>query len=44
MIVKNIILDFIEWAANCGEDSLYIFNNPESAVERFFEEVNQTEK
>lgn len=44
MTVKEIMLDFIEWAKNCGEDAWFIFDEPEKAIEMFFEEVNQTKK
>lgn len=32
---KVILAEFIEWAENCGEDSFYIFDYPEEAIERF---------
>jgi hypothetical protein len=30
------IIEFIEWAKNCGEDAFYIFDDPDEALERFF--------
>lgn len=39
MSYKNLLLEFIEWAENCGEDVFYIFDSSQKAVERFLEET-----
>lgn len=36
--MKELLLEFIEWAKNCGEDAFYIFENEEEAVKLFMEQ------
>lgn len=36
--LKEISMKFIDWARDCGEDSFYIFENTDEAIERFFKE------
>lgn len=35
---KEIIIEFIEWAKDCGEDAWYIFEHTEEAITRFINE------
>lgn len=35
MTQREMLWDFIEWARDCGEDALYIFDEPDEAIERF---------
>jgi len=35
--MKELLLEFIEWARNCGEDAFFIFDEPKEAVDRFTE-------
>lgn len=32
---KELLLEFIEWAKDCGEDAWYIYEYPDQAIERF---------
>lgn len=36
--MKDLLEEFIEWAKDCGEDALYIFEQTDEAIQRFFEE------
>lgn len=40
---KEILIEFIEWARDCGEDAWYIFDEPEEAVSRFIKEVDESD-
>jgi len=41
--LKKMLTEFIDWAKDCGEDSWYIFENTDEAVERFFKETQSDE-
>ena len=32
---KELLIEFIEWARDCGEDAFYIFEEPEEAIKLF---------
>ena len=35
MNTKELLIEFIEWAEECGEDAWYIFDFTEEAIERY---------
>ncbi len=35
---KELLEEFIDWARDCGEDALYIFDYTDEAIERFIKE------
>jgi len=32
---EELLLEFIEWAKNCGEDVFYIFDETDEAIQKF---------
>lgn len=36
--MKKIVNEFVEWARECGEDALYIFDNTDEAIEKFLKQ------
>ncbi len=36
--MKDILKEFAEWLADCGEDVFYLFDNTDEAIERFLKE------
>ena len=37
--MEEIILDFIEWARDCGQDAFYIFDDTEDALRAYMEHL-----
>ena len=33
--METLLEEFIDWARDCGEDALYIYDHTEEAIERF---------
>ena len=40
MIEEELLLEFIEWATDCGEDVFYIFEDPIEAIQKFLLQRN----
>lgn len=38
--MEELLKIFVNWAYNCGEDSFYIFDNTDEAIERFMVETD----
>ena len=36
--IKDILIEFIDWARDCGEDAWYIYDNTDEAIDRFLKE------
>lgn len=35
---KELLVEFIEWARDCGEDAFYIFDNEDEAISSFLKQ------
>jgi hypothetical protein len=35
---EKLLLEFIEWARNCGENVFYIFDESEESIKRFLKQ------
>lgn len=41
MEMKELLQEFIDWAAGCGEDAFYVFDESEQAITRFLAQREQ---
>lgn len=40
MNYQAFLKEFIEWLRDCGEDVFYVFDNPDEAVQKFLEHLD----